>query len=171
MHLDLMPPDEHFKAAVRGDGKAASKEVRYTSETAEIEPQAVLSRNAKTPVVPGFASNYGLLPNSKLRGQDSNLRPRGYEPRELPGCSTPRCVPQSSCLAGEIGTISAEGGKSSSYLGESPRIGKMRGEGREFSVVSFQSSVRNGESSRKHGQPGDANSHRPDSAAGGWGED
>ncbi len=26
----------------------------------------------------------------KLRGQDSNLRPRGYEPRELPGCSTPR---------------------------------------------------------------------------------
>ncbi len=26
----------------------------------------------------------------KLRGQDLNLRPRGYEPRELPGCSTPR---------------------------------------------------------------------------------
>ncbi len=25
----------------------------------------------------------------KLRGQDLNLRPRGYEPRELPGCSTP----------------------------------------------------------------------------------
>ncbi len=24
------------------------------------------------------------------RGQDLNLRPRGYEPRELPGCSTPR---------------------------------------------------------------------------------
>ena len=28
----------------------------------------------------------------KWRGQDSNLRPRGYEPRELPGCSTPRRV-------------------------------------------------------------------------------
>ncbi len=26
----------------------------------------------------------------KWRGQDSNLRPRGYEPRELPDCSTPR---------------------------------------------------------------------------------
>lgn len=26
------------------------------------------------------------------RGQDLNLRPRGYEPRELPGCSTPRHV-------------------------------------------------------------------------------
>ena len=29
----------------------------------------------------------------ELRGQDLNLRPSGYEPDELPGCSTPRrCV-------------------------------------------------------------------------------
>ncbi len=27
---------------------------------------------------------------NKLRGQDLNLRPSGYEPDELPGCSTPR---------------------------------------------------------------------------------
>src|SRR6476661_6186550 len=27
-----------------------------------------------------------------LRGQDSNLRPPGYEPDELPDCSTPRCA-------------------------------------------------------------------------------
>jgi hypothetical protein len=27
-----------------------------------------------------------------LRGQDLNLRPSGYEPDELPGCSTPRMV-------------------------------------------------------------------------------
>ena len=26
----------------------------------------------------------------KLRGQDLNLRPSGYEPDELPDCSTPR---------------------------------------------------------------------------------
>jgi hypothetical protein len=27
-----------------------------------------------------------------LRGQDLNLRPSGYEPDELPGCSTPRQI-------------------------------------------------------------------------------
>jgi hypothetical protein len=26
-----------------------------------------------------------------LRGQDLNLRPLGYEPNELPDCSTPHC--------------------------------------------------------------------------------
>ena len=30
-----------------------------------------------------------------LRGQDLNLRPSGYEPDELPDCSTPRLKNQS----------------------------------------------------------------------------
>ena len=35
---------------------------------------------------------WSSLEMTKWRGQDSNLRPRGYEPRELPDCSTPRHV-------------------------------------------------------------------------------
>ena len=31
-----------------------------------------------------------FLLHTKLRGQDLNLRPSGYEPDELPDCSTPR---------------------------------------------------------------------------------
>src|SRR5699024_12655763 len=31
-----------------------------------------------------------IFEQKKLRGQDLNLRPSGYEPDELPDCSTPR---------------------------------------------------------------------------------
>ena len=33
-----------------------------------------------------------LMPLIQLREPDSNRRPRGYEPRELPGCSIPRSI-------------------------------------------------------------------------------
>src|ERR1700710_1266908 len=37
-----------------------------------------------------------------LRGQDSNLRPSGYEPDELPDCSTPRRSEEcSECVVSE----------------------------------------------------------------------
>ena len=37
-----------------------------------------------------------------LRGQDLNLRPSGYEPDELPGCSTPRHQVRAVCCPGEF---------------------------------------------------------------------
>ena len=38
-----------------------------------------------------------------LRGQDLNLRPSGYEPDELPGCSTPRQQNQSEGIGPRFG--------------------------------------------------------------------
>lgn len=38
----------------------------------------------------GFAKSFSGLDISWLRGPDLNRRPSGYEPDELPGCSTPR---------------------------------------------------------------------------------
>jgi len=35
-----------------------------------------------------------------LRGQDLNLRPLGYEPNELPDCSTPRQISDAAIRSG-----------------------------------------------------------------------
>ena len=50
-----------------------------------------------------------------LRGQDLNLRPSGYEPDELPGCSTPRQTPQKRISGNPHGAI--YGGESETKLG------------------------------------------------------
>ena len=44
-----------------------------------------------------------------LRGQDLNLRPSGYEPDELPGCSTPRPLSRGLVLrSGDLSSFSSE---------------------------------------------------------------
>ena len=48
------------------------------------------SFSQKLPLKPAAAQENRSLLKSWLRGRDLNPRPSGYEPDELPGCSTPR---------------------------------------------------------------------------------
>ncbi len=70
--------------------------------TAEPRPQNIIEVKMAEPtgfepaiscVTGRHVNPYTTVPDhkvKKLRGQDLNLRPSGYEPDELPSCSTPR---------------------------------------------------------------------------------
>ena len=55
-------------------------------------PVVQMTENQKTEAGVPVDFSKELRPLNQLRGQDLNLRPSGYEPDELPGCSTPRYV-------------------------------------------------------------------------------
>src|SRR5262249_38880432 len=57
-----------------------------------VPPVVYFRRNGRTPVA-GFKEKAPTRRGFKwLRGTDLNCRPLGYEPNELPDCSTPRYI-------------------------------------------------------------------------------
>ena len=53
-----------------------------------------------------------------LRGQDLNLRPSGYEPDELPGCSTPRYQRIRLCRMSRLRLCFSEDGSVAEQIAE-----------------------------------------------------
>jgi len=99
----LMAKDRHFEDAVGGPWAPVRPEFRR--EKTNVKSNAGATRNptprgtagvcgvshettepaATTRVAAGSSGIEPVVKTGKWRGQDSNLRPRGYEPRELPG--------------------------------------------------------------------------------------
>ena len=83
--------EEHFAAAVKGDLKAAQNAAQQVHAKARNTSQIVPTAHEKTPALPGFAGNCGLLQPTEVVGT-------GFEPvfkritKKDPKCLGSGCV-------------------------------------------------------------------------------
>ena len=87
---------EQAKAPTTASDTAASTRptLQHSSDTSSSTRPSATNHASKPRKPPNRGFESFLCPDTGQwwRGQDLNLRPSGYEPDELPGCSTPRRV-------------------------------------------------------------------------------
>ena len=74
-------------AIIHSSLRILSTECRYRNLVITYRQKNPLTKNPCRDYLQGFETH---SKSCWLRGRDLNPRPLGYEPNELPGCSTPR---------------------------------------------------------------------------------